>query len=423
MNGDLGNLLTGEMGEAEARFSYEDFGADFGPRIVGRVRRRRAVRAAGVGGGTMLTAGALAVGATHMPWGVLGATPGMGGRDCVTTPPSADPHVVTVIFGGSEQPSAQMNVTDPVTGGVRLTGVEQADGTWVFTDAAGNPSEVTLDGDGRYMVQASDASWTVVLSMPSASASPTDPTATGSVTYTYTDGAQVGTAVPSASDDCYTPSPTPSHVPSTALDPVLITDTNGYLKPDDVTSPFQCGFVMDSLGHGSSQVSITDTTWVSPAAYNATVKERLGTSVGVPLELGSAPIPTVRIRVDLAATTPWASVFGVGEPTDAMATSEDGTPMVDSGASFVMVRDGVVVGTMDTTTQGAGQHFSFWHDGATDTQELTLVNAADAFVACPGQTLQAEGDTTYAVAGSYVKDPTGTDGTGVEYSWTALEAN
>lgn len=87
MNGDLGNLLTGELGEAEARFAHEDFAGDFGRSVAGRVRRRRTVRAAGVGGGTMLTAGALAIGATSIPWGTLGeATVGGIGETGSATP-------------------------------------------------------------------------------------------------------------------------------------------------------------------------------------------------------------------------------------------------------------------------------------------------------------------------------------------------
>jgi len=262
-----------------------------------------------------------------------------------------------------------------------------------------------------------------VMSMPSDGWWPSDPPAAGSFEYDVL--VPEGDAAPSASDDCYTPSPTPSPTPSVAPspshDPVLITELRGYLRAKDVASPFQCGFVMDSLGQGSSQIAITDTRWVTPEEFNATLKEKWGTSVDLPLELGSASIPSVRIRVDLAATSRWASVFGVGEPTDSMGTSQDGTPMVDSGASFVMVRDGVVVGTMDTTTQGAGQHFSFWPDGPPDNFELTLVNASDAFVPCPGQTLEPGTGTVFAVAGSYVFDKTGVNSTTVDYSWTALE--
>ena len=299
-----------------------------------------------------------------------------------------------------------------------FTAVAQPDGSYRFTDADGNPLKATAEASGYYRVTMSQApmanvSWTAA---PPGNA---EIQVMGISTAGFANSSH---AKPSPSDDCYTPSPTPSSAPSVALDPVLKTETRGSIKPEGaVDSPFQCGFVMDSLGHESSQIAITDTTWVTPAAYNATLKERWAGTADLPLELGSAPIPTVRIRVDLAATTRWGSVFGVGEPTDAMGTSEDGTPMVDSGASFVMVRDGVVVGTMDTTTQGAGQHFSFWADGTPDNFELTLVNAADAFVACPGQTLEPDTGTVFAVAGSYVKDKSGVNSTSVDYSWTALE--
>ena len=106
----------------------------------------------------MLTAGALVLGATQIPWGVFGAAPGMGVSDCVTASPSDEGYLVTVTTGAGERASIEMVVTDPATGGVRLTGVEQADGVWVFTDADGNPVEATLIGDGRYGVRLSGTS-------------------------------------------------------------------------------------------------------------------------------------------------------------------------------------------------------------------------------------------------------------------------
>ena len=194
MSGDLGNLLTGELGEAEARFAHDDFSDVYGKRVMGRVRTRRAVRVAGVGGGTMLTAGALVLGATQIPWGVFGAAPGMGVSDCVTASPSDEGYLVTVTTGAGERASIEMVVTDPATGGVRLTGVEQADGVWVFTDADGNPVEATLIGDGRYGVRLSGTSGD----------------------FTYSVEAPDGAASPSPSDDCYTPSPKTSSVRSNA---------------------------------------------------------------------------------------------------------------------------------------------------------------------------------------------------------------
>lgn len=421
MNGDLGNLLTGEMGEAESRFANDDFAAAYGSRVLGRVRRRRAVRAAGVGGGTMLTAGALVVGATHMPWGALGAAPGMGGSDCVTSSPSADVVTYTVSPPSSDGRVAEMTVTDPATGGVRLRGILQSDGTWRVTDADGNPVEASPVPGGGYVVSIDGASLGIEWPDGGATAVSSDPSADGS--FTYTVPAPDGAAGPSASDDCYTPSPTPSVVPSVSTEVLASVDPSPAAKPEDVTSPFQCGFVMDGLGQGSSQVAIADTTWVDPATYNATLKERWAHTADLPLELGSASIPTVRVRVDPDATARWGSGFGIGEPTDAMASSEDGAPVVESGASFVMVRDGVVVGTIDAVTQAKDQHVGFWHDAATNTQELTLVNASNAFTACPGQTLEPNTGTTFAVAGSYVKDESGVNSTDVEYSWTALEHN
>lgn len=419
MNGDLGNLLTGEMGEAESRFAYDDFAEAYGRRVMGRVRRRRAARAAGVGGGTMLTAGALVVGATHMPWGALGAAAGMGGSDCVTPSPSDVVSTHSAAVSTDHGSAWEISFLDAASGSTIMRGAQQPDGTYRFTDGDGKPLSATPGVAGYYTVELPAG----VTSLESTSIT----TVLGGETnagasFSVPSLAEPVGPTPSPSDDCYTPSPAPSGAPSLTTDMYTI-DPSPAAKPEDVTSPFQCGFVMDSLSQGSSHVAITDTTWVTPAAYNASLKEKWGMSADLPLELGSASVPTVRVRVDPTSFGRWGGSVGPGDPKGQSGNMDSGTPTVVTGYDFVMVRDGVVVATMDTTTRGKDQHLVLNHDNATDTNDVTLVNAADGFVACPGKTLEPNTGTVFAVAGSYVKDKSGVNSTSIDYSWVALEPN
>lgn len=59
---DFRDLMHAQMDSAAAGFAAEDFAGGYGRGVVGRVRRRRTVRAVGVGGVSAVAVGALAVG-------------------------------------------------------------------------------------------------------------------------------------------------------------------------------------------------------------------------------------------------------------------------------------------------------------------------------------------------------------------------
>ena len=69
MDSSFGALMDDAVAADAARMSGRVFADARGVGVARRVRTRRTVRAAGIGGGTMLTAGALVLGATHMRWG------------------------------------------------------------------------------------------------------------------------------------------------------------------------------------------------------------------------------------------------------------------------------------------------------------------------------------------------------------------
>lgn len=94
-----------------ARMSGPRFANRHGGGVVRRVRTRRTVRAAGIGGGTMLTAGALAVGATHLEWGQLDVA--SSGSDSTAEPaPATSPFQCGYVFPSASQSVEGMAIED-----------------------------------------------------------------------------------------------------------------------------------------------------------------------------------------------------------------------------------------------------------------------------------------------------------------------
>lgn len=424
MNGDLGNLLTGEMGEAESRFASDDFAEAYGRRVAGRVRRRRAVRAVGVGGGTMLTAGALVVGATHMPWGVLGAASGVGGSDCVTPSPSRGAFTYTVTSDTSQGPLNEFVYTDNATGKVLLSGVQQPDGTYVFTDGEGNSVPSTPGSGGGYMVE--------LTSSPATPASSTwfavFPDAAGSGTTRFSLPSVVDSVspAPSPSDDCYTPSPTPSAVPSLSLDPVLMTDPSGYIKREDVTSPFQCGFSFPTDSLKTDGLWIDGAQWMDGAEAAAAIRGGFADDPSQAPDIGNptGPVPVVTVHFAGAITDSGLAVaFGTAEPSldripaDPMDSATDW--VASEGTTYVGVVDGRVVATGTVPVDGsrnAPPVYTNWGGFPEDGARLYLLDETAALTSCDANPVDFAQIDLVAVAGLIVKHPDGTV-VGPTYAW------
>ena len=420
MSGDLGNLLTGELGEAEARFSHEDFAADFGKRIAGRVRRRRAVRAAGVGGGTMLTAGALAVGAMNIPWGVLGAAPGVGGSDCVSASPSDRTPNYSVIVDTTDKGLSEIVVSSTFTGTVILRGVQNSDGTYVFADRDGNSLLATPGSGGYYTVEVpsetgATESMTLVTVFP-----------TGEGGMTRVDLPRVvDSAAPTSSPtvDCYTPSPTPSPAPSISTEIHYTAEASLAAKPDDVTSPFQCGFEFPTESFGTETQSIDGLAWFSPDEVNAQIKAaHPGSGSDIYQAVGDGAVPVVTVTDSFTSSLGEWVVGGGGAIDPAVALGE-GDPDARAngvrtmhGSSFVAVANGVVVGTIvepfvPSTAPPVYQRIL----GNPFDESLTLLNGDNAFTACAVATLDGDWDV-YAVAGDVARESDGRMH-GPDYFW------
>jgi len=393
MNGDLGNLLTGEVGEAEARFSHEDFAGDYGRRIASRVRRRRTVRAAGVGGGTMLTAGALVLGATHMPWGTVDTEPGVGGIDCATPSPSVESVTVRVSFDGNENRPSEVVVMDNEGGTVLVRGDESADGTFAFSDAEGNPVEATPDGSGGYILHVQGASvdrgWSGGMTNEDPSGAET-----GTVHYTVEESGSF--VVPSRSDDCYTP------------------------NPEDVVSPFQCGFTFptesggtDELGVVARVVSADDLRSEFDRRFgNQSPTADVGAGTGVWATAKGMPTSTGDVIATLSASDPAA---GSGSITGGTASRGPGVyGLLPEGMAFVGARDGVVVATVVPGYDGATPGMVLDRDGVDADPDAFLVDRS-ALTACSSTAGSLDSLDLYAVAG-YDKN------LGLVYAWAEVPA-
>jgi len=232
MDNSFGAAMAGLVIEDASRMSGARFADARGTGVVRRVRTRRRVRAAGMGGASAVAVGALAFGATHLPWGVLDAAPGIGGTDCVTPSPSDDAYAYEVLVKKGDTPGYTASLTDAATGAAFLTATLQPDGKYVFTDVEGNPLKATAEEtsfatnvDGNPLKSAADelyeGYWVRGAQAPPEGLGTAPPGAAEILVKSISTADFVGlpSAVASAWDDCYTPSPTPSSVPSASPEP------------------------------------------------------------------------------------------------------------------------------------------------------------------------------------------------------------
>jgi|GEM_PF-1154051 len=143
-----------------ARMSGRDFADARGAGLARRVRTRRTVRAAGIGGTSALAVGVLVVGALNMPWGATDTNPfATGTSGCVEAPwPRVGPDGA-ILSGSDTDLSVELNadgltltefgadpaseVTVPVSDGL-LQGTIGQDETLVLTMPSGRDVAVSL---------------------------------------------------------------------------------------------------------------------------------------------------------------------------------------------------------------------------------------------------------------------------------------
>jgi hypothetical protein len=161
----------GSLADADARrFAGGSFAEDrLGP-VVGAVRRRRAVRAAGVGGASVLSVGVLAVGGVNLPR--VSASLGFALSDaaavvCTTTTPVADAPWIALEQGSSATGATPLNheLADGALVGnyvwPKVTLEDRGSGTTTAIDIR-NSVELTVNGLTSELTPRSDGTYTAM---------------------------------------------------------------------------------------------------------------------------------------------------------------------------------------------------------------------------------------------------------------------
>jgi hypothetical protein len=429
MDNSFGAAMAGLVIEDASRMSGVHFADARGAGVARRVRTRRRVRAAGMGGASAVAVGALAFGAMNMPWGAT-TVAGVASDDCATRSPSDGAYVYEVVVRQGVTPVDTIALTDAVTGATFLTATLQPDGTYVFTDADGNPLRAAAEElPGSY--------WIIGAQVP--------PDGGGAATrgaaeilvksVSTADSAGLPSAVRSALDDCYTPSPTPSSVPSAtpSSDPIPSPEPSRPVaatvvtRPEDVTSPFKCGFRFPTEASEAPHLTITGTAWTSSAGIGSVGDNNADSVWSDFVANGSGNAVHGMVRDSIGADQPgYRENHGIVlpglDPADdaqmALIQGLDYTAGATSGRglTFVSVRDGMVVGTTDDRHAGSDAGALF--DGQST---FFLPSPETAFLACPGETPSAGSVEVYFVAGVVGRTPAG-GGTlvGPEYAWSRV---
>ncbi|MCB2413428.1 hypothetical protein LGT39_11290 [Demequina sp. TTPB684] len=392
---DFRDLMTAQMDDAAARFADEDFAALYGGAVVSRVRRRRTVRAAGVGGGTMLTAGALALAVTQLPAN-RAMNPASGGP-CVTITPSVTEsrQLETQADGGS------WVLMDSSTGEIIVSAEFQADGAWLVTHASGL-TEVAEVSPAGTLVIAMDDGGVVTLAVPA-----DNDIVEGSFVAPPAEEGATGEPKTVTSGDCVTesPLPTPSALeerPSATAAP----SPTVAARVEDITSPFQCGFEFPVPEYATEQLSIAVEP-VSNQEIGAELNRRFG---------AGAPASEVE-----AGNGMWATITGMPGGSGAIVTETSVLDPLDPGRTYVagrqwterFIAEGVsVVGTRDGTVvttvvpEESGLTPGFISDRVREGADLeAFVFDRTALIACDVDVdLNVDSLSYYLVAGYAIGD-------------------
>jgi|GEM_PF-1233650 len=443
MNNSIHDAMNDLVAADAARMSGSSFADARGGGVARRVRTRRTVRAAGMGGASAVAVGAVAVGAMNVPWGVLGAAPGVGGSDCVTTSPSIGHIRYTVTPTEAEEIRATTDYALPTASGtdvaqwwyqfspetgLPLVSVDHTnDGTWWVTIGSGEAQRVEPDETGTVTIDLIAGRKTTSYRLEST---------LGNMSVAEKTTIAVGEPSPSPSDDCYTPSPTPSSV----VDPTPSSDPNRspepsrpviatvVTRPEDVvagTNPFQCGFAFPTDIAGTDNLSIMGDEVNAPPKINARLAaDSAPYTSDPPQALGAAPVTTITVTDRFAASI--GEVSGMGtvafDPTTIPNAAQPSGVAAVQSATFVAVVDGTVVGTIvdPFSPANAPPVLQESLDTAFDLH-VTLLNPDSAFTACPGVTLGNDW-VPYVVAGDTALDAAGAS-YGPVFAWLKYGGN
>ncbi|WP_084104539.1 hypothetical protein [Demequina sp. NBRC 110056] len=440
---DLRDLMRATVTADAAATRGDDLADALGGAVRGRVRRRRAARAAGIGSMAAVSVGAVAFGAAKVP--TLVAEPISGGLV-----PSAGECVDGYFaVSGAELYGAYAPVpgASPTTHGIDISEVRAGE-TWViYDDVAQQPAaeftvlpggnvevietsgvtyEIAPNDEGLYVFEAPGGGWVtfeagsdVAFGFAGEAPEPTEISASTEATAPGTgvlcvptttleerpDLASTETAPkPSALATASPPERDPSPAPSASI------------AAATATTPYQCGFAFPSTAHGTGQWRITGTEWLTADEAAQALTDSFGSVDAV--WVGEIRQDVLRIDVDgtlLTGGVPGES--GTFEPGtgDSLLTSH--APFESTSISVVGVRWGEVVTTTDPQYPERQKGLIVDRDESGAAAHAWLFDLRD-LQDCPGE--EPESFDLYAVSAAAAVDADGTV-TGPVYSWQRIE--
>jgi hypothetical protein len=434
------NTIRGFMGvaiESDAtRFSGDEFAHEHWGAVRGAVRRRRAVRSAGVGSVSVVGAGALVMGVAVVPWGEFSPL-APGSSTCATPTPNssgdswefeAEQWAVDVADSGTADEWAVWSND----GGVIASAFVNVDGTVRVTEDGGAELVALPDTDGRYVTALTEGGYVVVERPESDGVYVTvSPTAQVLLEQGFAPSVVEALGGSDASYsrefDCVTPSPsasassTPAPGPSSSPSAVPTPEPGVSFVYSGGESPFQCGAEIPSTESTTGLVRIVSTTWLTPSDATTAISSQYADPDSVKLQLSGDLVPVTQIAVPIKAegdNVPGTLVSG--DPAEELAelTIEEyrdflGTYQV--GMQYVLASDGVVVATRLDAGEDQAQYMESNGPGAL----LYGLDLIGGMAPCEGVDESTLGDAdVVAVAGISVL--VGDDIDGPHYAWKTI---
>jgi len=418
---ELKDMLQGVAEAKQRRFADEDFAGAHARVVTGRVKRRRAASSVGVGGASVLGAGALAVGVFNIPWGALGtAAPGSGAGTvvCTTATPAVTdwPPVIFTLTDPQDRSSVEIAV--PVEGEPELLTAEASlraedDGSYLLTLPNGTQVSIDFTVAVIALFEGQDPRSSMGIAVNGAELEVTTETPEAELPQ------PVVTCVTTTPEPPDTLSPSESPTSDEPVPDVSITTTPG-LRP----SPFQCGYELPEEQFGSDQLKVTAEYWtgaqLSEWLADEDAPEGGWTSDDrIPVAISSGFDEPVGLSWDGSGST------GFDDPAQEAANAQfrpEGAASIMSSVNFVAVKDGVVVGQL--REPGAGEPPLRWlglNNGVAQGLTVAMLSSGltDTMTACANADLGDDWDL-YAVAGTTFLYPDGSWDP-VDYAWAKFE--
>ncbi len=449
MDNPFGSAMADLVVVDSARLSGRDFADARGAGVARRVRTRRTVRAAGVGGVSAVAAGALAFGATHLPRPGGIVAPATSG-ECTPTAlvdidamwtHTADPRAHVIDASESFDVETWYLYDDnlemvvlkmvPTDAGLEVTYADgqhallahyQPDGfvshapnsRYYFFEAPGG-GYVTFDAiDDVHQV-----GWESFMTA-ARSGIETLPDVAPPFDWQWTGCGRGTQGAP--------PSPTAPVRPNTSTNP----GPSLAAGPEVITSPFECGFEFPTESYGTGDLWIDSLRWISAADAEAAVRSSFADQEDPNLFIPQSPVPVVNVHFASAQVAAngggLVSVSGTGTPDGSVLEDAvpDGTQvamLASEGLGFVGVKDGRVVATWPALYGSEIPAWQLWLNSmAPDgSQSIYLLDPDLSLYSCTADGADFSSLEYIAVAGLVAKHADGTVDEAI-YAWLPVDA-